>query len=139
MTPSTGGLLAHISPRANESLRGGGLSSSGEAAMRKEAPSRPPESPLASAKLSRVALGDLKLTDRPLRSLDSVFTVSAGFSVLFWASEVPEPESFSFVDALLFDSGIANRPSSESSSESSCGLGERWKETSVSSKSNSGP
>lgn len=139
ITPSTGGLLAQISPRANESLRGG-FSSSGEAVKSDNDPVLGSGSPLELAKVSRVALGDLKLTDRPFLNLFSVFTVSEGFADNFWLAEKPVAESFSFVGDLLFANGIAKRPSSESSSsESSCGIGERWKETLVSSKSNSGP
>jgi hypothetical protein len=79
MTPSTGGRLAQTSSRANESLLNGTFSSSGEEVILWKGVVELLGSPLVFAKVSRVALGDLKLTDNPARDLVSVLTVRDGF------------------------------------------------------------
>lgn len=113
MTPSTGGLLAQMSPRANESRRGG-LSSSGDSGVPDDFFASAPRD---SANVPPVA-GDLKLTDSPLRNLPSVLTERAGFPARFLVSErlVIVPSS---CVSDLFANGTAKRPSSEDSSESS--------------------
>lgn len=136
MTPSTGGLLAQTSPRANESLRGG-LSSSGDSAMPVKGPCASLFSPPLLETLSPEALGVLKLTDSPLRNFGAVFTVREGLCAFCVSGD---GASLFLSAGELFANGTAKRPSSESSSESSCcSSGVRWKETCVSSKSNSGP
>ena len=131
MTPSTGGLLAQTSSRANDCLLMGAFSLSGEAVMLKGG-----ASVLELAKVSRVALGDLKLTDNPALGFASVLTVRDGFRGL---SGDPSIVPVSLTGVLVLANGMAKSPSSESLSESSSSAGERWKDTSVSSKSNSGP
>ena len=142
ITPSTGGLLAQMSSRANESRRED-LESSGECDellptledsgispspdLRKLRDSLWLVSAVCVEKpvdVSPEVLGDLKVTERPLIALFPVFTVRAGLADRVWASPAFAGALFPRDPFLLFAKGIAKSPSSESSSDSSCGKGD---------------
>src|SRR5579862_6560841 len=91
-----------------------------------------------------LTLGDLKVTERPFRERDRVFTVSVGLSVLLselLARSSPEADERAIESGFTaLRSGAANNPSSESSSDSCSGMaGGLAKVTSFPTKSKSGP